>query len=267
MPYRIESHIDQQNHLRCHQPERHYIDELTRRGGALTLDNVIVDVEQIILRSFQCDTRECLRTTGVGADKRFKGSCCTDLQIDLTDVEVARMRQLGRLASQTLKLAASDPLSAIVRRLGAGDFTEKNERGERMIKHLPSGRCPAGWIDKDAALRCGLNTLCERLALPLTHYKSGPCFLFPLHTVEHAPGAYFLTLLCKATYEWVGSHVIVARLRCLCKPPPGAPPAYMALKDEIILCFGENFYHDLACEAKAILKTRAEQQALEPAAR
>jgi hypothetical protein len=43
-------------------------------------------------------------------------------------------------------------------------------------------------------------------------------------------------------------------MRCLRKPQRGAPPAVIALKGEIITCFGEPFYRALATAAAPFLE-------------
>lgn len=253
MPYRINARIDEQNHYRCHAPESHYIEELKKRGGLIQLDNIMIDAEQLVRRTFQCDVNWCLRCSGEGAAKKYKGSCCTDLEVDLTGYEIEKMQELGRLAEQNLSFPAHDPVGAIVRRLTGGSFIEKTEKGEMAIDHLPSGRCPLSWMER-GVFRCGINTLCLALKLPLSEYKPDPCYIFPLHYVEYKPGAYFLTIVTPETYKWIGADAYVAKLSCLRKPQPGAPPAYAFLKGEIILCLGEKFYAALTRAARPFLE-------------
>lgn len=254
MSYRINPYVDEQNHYRCHGPERHYVEQLEGRGGLIRLDNVLVDAEQLVLRSFQCDPTWCTRVSGEGRDKKYKGCCCTDLEVDLTPEEIARMQKLGELAQQRLELGARDPMRDVAKRLAADNFMETTEKGERAIAHLPSGRCPIGFIERDGAFRCGLNKLCGLMELPLTDYKPEPCFLFPLHFVEHQPGVYLLTVVSEQSHEYIGAHVYVTKLRCLRKPQPGAPPAFISLRYEITHCFGEAFYAALAREARRIME-------------
>ena len=253
MPYRLNASVDEQNHHRCHFPENHYIDDLDRRGMLIRVDNVLVDAEQLILRTFECDTDWCVRCKGTGAEKKFKGSCCTDLEVDLTRHEVELLEQLGEMAAQ-LKIKPSDPIAQAIRRLQKKKFTFlTDEKKELALRQTPHERCMLSWITRDGHYRCIVNTLCDRLGLPIDKYKPDPCFHFPFHYVEHEPGIYFMTTICKETYAWIGADKYVSKLRCLRQPKPGAPPAFRFLKYEIIHCFGEQLYNRLEAAAKPFL--------------
>ena len=264
MAYRINSYVEEQNHTRCHAPERHYIKELESRGGLLRLDNVLVDAEQMILRRFLCDPNWCMRCSGEGSAKVYKGSCCTDLQVDLTKPEIGRLKMLGEMALARLTFPSRDPLNDVAKRLSSGNFIEETEKGELAIRHTRNGRCPVSWMDRDGTMRCGINSFCLALELPLGEYKPDPCYLFPLHYVEYEPGVYFVTVVSQESHEWVGADAYVSKLRCLSKPKPGAPPAYLCLKSEIIHCFGQNLYESLAEAAGTILE-RSGRMAVVPA--
>ncbi len=245
MPYQIDPHVDLQNHYRGHAPEYYYIRQLSERGKLIQLDNILVDAEMMVERVFQCDIHWCLRCSGEGTGRKFNKSCCTDLEVDLTKGELELLQELRRRAEQSLTMAPRDPLAPVMQRLKENNFTNETEKGETELTHLKNGRCPLSWMDKDGALRCGINSLCQRLGLPLAQYKPDPCYLFPLHYVEHEPGKYLLTIISPETYKFVGADAYVPKLRCLAKPQPGAPPAYLSLKWEIIYCLGQDFYRNL----------------------
>lgn len=254
MTYQIDRFVDEQNHYRCHGPEQYYVDQLEARGLLVQLKNVAVDAEQLILRAFQCDSRWCLRCAGEGAKKKYKGACCTDLEVDLTPDELERIRKLGVLARERLTLSPRDPLADVVKRMESGKFTSTTDKGERALEHLRTGRCPLSWMERDGTLRCGINSLCLKMELPLENYKPDPCILFPLHYVQYRPGQFLLTVICDENYQYIGADAYVAKLRCLRKPQPDAPPAFVWLKQEIIHCFGEDLYAALEQAAEPILK-------------
>ncbi len=264
MPYQINPSVMQENHRRAHAPEMHYVARLRERGLLVEIDNVVVDAEQLVLRSFACDSSWCLRCTGEGGARRYKGSCCTDLQVDVTENEVERLRELGRLADQRLSLTASDPMSLVLRRIREDKFTEVVDRGDLTLRHLSSGRCALSWID-GGHLHCAINTLCARLGADLTYFKPEPCFLFPLHYVEFEPGRLFFTLISAETREYIGADVHTSRMRCLRRPHPDAPPAYQFLRGELTLCLGEEFYERFAAAAEPILAAALARQSLEAA--
>lgn len=255
MPYRIREFMLDENHRRAHAPENYYIDMLRRRGHLIEVDNVQIDAEQLVLRTFQCDTAWCVRAAGDPASRQFKGSCCTDLQVDVTAHEAAKLRELAAIAEERLALGIGDPLLPIVRRLRDDKFIERvADRGDIAFRHLGSSRCALSWLTTGGVLRCGINTLCEKLKLPLEVYKPEPCYLFPLHYVEAMPGHYFFTLITAETFEYIGADRHTAHLKCLRKPKPGAPPAYRSLKDELTLCLGEEFYEKLEQAAAEFLE-------------
>lgn len=253
MSFEINSYVERQNHFRCHAAERHYMEDLDSRGMLLTIDNVSFDTEQLLLRTFQCDTAWCMRCKKSDGKNKYKGSCCTDLQVDITAEEVARIQELGRLAQKKLKFSKTDPVGKIANRMTKGSFTEVTDQGELAFRHLPSSRCSLSWLAADGRLMCGINSLCYAMDVPLSRFKPDPCLLFPLHYVEHEPGKFFLTLISKETYKWIGADEYVSKLRCLRKPAPGSPPAYAFLRDEIIHCFNADLYERLEEAAVTIL--------------
>lgn len=245
-----------ENHRRAHAPENFYLDTLRERGHLIEIDNVQIDAEQLVLRAFQCDTAWCVRASGDPASRQFKGSCCTDLQVDVTPHETAKLRELAAIAEERLSLGIGDPLLPIVRRLRDNKFAETVDRGDTAFRHLGSSRCSLSWLSTGGVLRCGINTLCEKLRLPLEQFKPEPCYLFPLHYVEAVPGRYFFTLITAETFEYIGADRHTAHLKCLRKPKPGSPPAYQALKYEITLCLGEEFYEKLEQAAAEFLESK-----------
>lgn len=261
MPYRIHEFMLDENHRRAHAPEIHYLDLLRQRGRLIEIENIQIDAEQLILRSFQCDTAWCVRASGEPASRQFKGSCCTDLQVDVTTHEAAKLRELAVIAEERLSMGIGDPLLPVVRRLRDDKFIERVDRGDIAFRHLGSARCSLSWLTTAGVLRCGINTLCEKLQLPLQEFKPEPCYLFPLHYVEADPGRYFFTLITNDTYEYIGADRHTAFLKCLRKPKPGSPPAYQSLKYEITLCLGEEFYEKLEQAAAEFLETKTGSRA------
>jgi hypothetical protein len=257
MSFKINPYVHEQNHIRSHSSEQFYIDQLREDELVLDLDNVAVDIDQLFFRSFQCNTHWCLRCGKEEGIREYKGSCCTDLEVNITPEEKNRLVKLAELADGKLDLAEDDPVRKVVGRVREDQFTEITDGGELAFKHLRSTRCSMSWVDGDGTLKCAINTLTERLNLNLTDYKPEPCFLFPLHYVEYAPDRYFVTLICKETYQWIGADKYVTKLRCLRKPEPGSPPAFTFLKYELIYCFGEAFYQQLETASRHYLTDRA----------
>lgn len=254
MAFKLNPYVDEQNHHRCHTDEQRYMRELDARGMLLRIGNMVIDAEQLVLRTFQCNSSYCTRCVKKDGKTTFKGSCCTDLEVDVTEEEVRRLHELGKIAKRKLRLPPGDDLSPIIERLAKNAFTETTSKHETAFRHLSSGRCSLSWPAADGAVLCGINALCMALELPLNEYKPDPCFLFPLHYVEPVPGLYFITLLTSETYQYIGADAYVGKLHCLSKPQPGSPPAYQFLKGEINHCFSGGLYEALDEAAQPILK-------------
>lgn len=254
MPYRVNRVIDKGEYERHHPAVRHYIESLRERGLLIEMDNVFVDADQLGLRTFQCNSGYCVKCSGEGAGRSFKGSCCTDLQVDIIEAERDKIVELAGMARERLEFKGNDPLKRIVDRALKGEIAEVNEAHELIFRHKKDGTCVMAWTDPAGKLYCGINSLAWKLGVPLEEYKPSPCYLFPLHYCEWDQGKILVSLLTEETRYWAGHHQQVTRLRCLKKPEPGAPPAYVSLKGEIELCFGKKFFAELEARIKPIME-------------
>jgi hypothetical protein len=230
------------------------MDMLRKRGLLIEIDNILVDGDQLILRTFQCDTNYCVRCTGAGAAREYKGSCCTDLQVDITGEEKDRLIDMANQARLKLPLKRNDPLTKVIDGILADKVTETNAEHEMMFRHKENGACAMSWIDSAGQLRCSINTLCERLGLDLRHYKPDPCFLFPLHYAQIGRDRFILTVLSEETRYWIEQHQAVTKLRCLRSPQRGSPPAYQFLRGEIEYLLSKRFFEELERRAEPILE-------------
>jgi hypothetical protein len=253
MQYQVSQRVDELEFRRHHTREVHYIGELREKELLLEIDNVAVDAEQLVLRTFQCNTNYCVKCSGMNGTKEYKGSCCTDLSVDLTDPEKEKLVEMARLAKQRLRFEPRDPIGRIVELLLMDEFSETNDEHEDVLRHRSDGRCIMSWIE-EGTLRCSINTLCHRLGLSVEEFKPDPCYLFPLHYSEYSRNRFLLSILCEETRYWIGQHACVGKLACLRKPEKGAPPAYVYLRGEIEHIFGKQFYLELDRQAQPILE-------------
>lgn len=266
MSYRINPRIAASEVERHHAAERRHVADLRERGLLFEIGGVDVDAEQLVLRTFQCDTAWCLRCGEEEGARKYKGSCCTDLQVDLTGDEKARIVELARRAQESGLLRPREPIAHVVTRVLEGEFTEITDDHSEALLHRKSGGCVLSVIEGAGTpagprLRCAINSLTARLGLPLEDYKPVPCYLFPLHYTHYSEDRYLLSLLTEETRYWIGQHPLVGKLRCLKKPDPKAPRAYESLRWEIEQCFGVEFYRELKACAEALLRERGESNA------
>lgn len=260
MPYQINPRIRQADYVRHNTKERHYIDELREKGLLIEVDNIAVDGEQLVLRTFQCDTGWCVKCKGSAGSKEYKGSCCTDLQVDVTAGEMERVRELALKARSELNLPRKSQLARIVDNVLNDKITEVTEDHELALRHKRNGSCVMSWIDGDGLLRCSINTFAYRLGLPIEEYKPDPCYVFPLHYAQLDSKDFILSVLCEETRFWIEQHECVGKLRCLRTPQPGSPPAYQFLRYEIEYLLGAKFYKELDRQARPMLERYLEEQ-------
>lgn len=261
MTHKLNPRVDAAEHARYNTKELAYIEALREKGLLLEMDNVAVDADQLVMRSFRCNIGYCLKCGTKGGVETYKGSCCTDLVVDITAAERDKLAELGRRAMDNPEFKKGDALKVPAALMARNGFTKMNPGHEIAIRKTPGRKCVLAWIDESGAFRCSINSLVSRLGLSLPEYKPGPCYLFPLHYGEYARGKFILTLLSEETRHWAGHHKDVTKLACLSEPEAEAPPAYQSLRGEIIHCFGEKFYGELDALAAPLLKRRREKGA------
>lgn len=253
MAFHVKSEIIDGDNARHQIRERKYLDSLREKGLLIEIDSLLIDAEQLVLRTFQCNTNYCVSCSGGRGGKEYSGSCCTDLHVDVNEDEKAKIKELAELTKAKLDLGPSDPLFSIAQRVLRDDYTEIDDDGDQILQHRNNGSCVMSWMDSTGQLRCSINSLVEKLDLNLTDYKPDPCFIFPLHYAEIGQGRHIITLLSEETRHWIEQHEAVTKLRCLREPEPGSPPAYVSLRWELDYMLGDGFYETLDKLAQPIL--------------
>jgi hypothetical protein len=249
MAFKINETITNEDRVRAVLPEVAYIEKLKEMGEALFIDNVLIDAPQLIERRFICDTLHCMRRTGKHG--HCKGSCCTDLEVNITPNEVLQMRRLAKKYLASSAAAPESPEYAVAKRVMEGDgWMDQNYRGEPTITHSKKNVCSLGHVDGEGRLLCAVNAMAAALGDPIAKWKLITCYVFPLHYIEYEEGRYLLTVLCRENHESLDAAPDIGRLRCINRPPKDAPPAYESLRGEIECLFGARFYTRLAEAAK-----------------
>jgi hypothetical protein len=254
MAHSLNRSVRAQDFVRHSVQEHKYLQNLKERGLLLEIDNILVDAEQLVLRTFQCNTNYCIQCTGSSATREYKGSCCTDLMVDITRDEKSKLKELAEKARGELELPADGQLGKIISRVLDDEYTEVNEDGEEELRHRESGACTMSWIDETGQFRCSINSLVYKMGLSIEDYKPDPCYVFPLHYTEVGVDTYLISMLSEETRFWIEQDKCVGKLRCLRKPEPGSPPAYQFLKGELEYLVNEEFYRELDVKAQDVLK-------------
>jgi len=252
MGFRVNQSLQREDSVRALLPERAYVRWLQEKGQAVRIDNVIVDAPEIIARRFLCDTAHCARLSRKRG--KLKGSCCTDLEVDLTPNEIRRIRRLARLYLESGNADPEAPFYAVARGVEDDDgWMDENHLGEPRLTHTRKKVCSMGFLDEEGRLLCALNAMAEALGAPVAKWKLQTSFLFPLHYVEYKDGEYLLTIIAEDNYENMEGCAEAARLRCVRKPPADAPRAYQSLRHEIETLLGKRFYRKLERAAEDYL--------------
>lgn len=240
MIYNIRREMAAEDTVRATLPERAYVRGLIDDGDAIEIDNVVVDARELIERRFICDTLHCLR---VKKNDRLRGSCCTDLEVNLTPNEIQHLKDVAERYLDSPAAQTGGMAGQIARRIIEGDkVIDINHLGEKRLTHNKKKVCSLGFIDDDGRLLCALNAFADGIGEELPLVKLPTCYLFPLHYVEYEKGRFLLTLISEANYESLEGAYEVARLRCARKPPKDAPRAYESLRGEIEFTLGKSFY-------------------------
>jgi hypothetical protein len=254
MSFTLNETVNKENIRRCYSSEYFYMKLLKSKGMLLEIENIAVDSEQLIYRTFICNPKKCIRKNKKKGYFKYSGSCCTDLEVNITPAEASKIILLAEKAVEEPNEKSMKPYEKILKRISSNSFTQITEKGELALQHhIKSGRCVLSYINKNMNFLCVINELCGILNLKLEDYKPDPCFLFPLHYVEYKPGFYFLTVISEESFDYIGSDESVAGLSCLSKTDSDNPPAYISLEKEITYCFGKNFFRKLDETAKKMI--------------
>lgn len=251
MSYPLNRTVAGNDFLRSRTTDSAHVARLRERRETLAIGNVLVDVPNLLRRRFLCDTRQCLRVERKDGRPIYRGSCCTDLLVEITPPEQERLKPLAR---ETLERSpnGSLQLAALARRIAGDDFLAWTGKQEPVLGSHASGRCVLSFINPRGRLWCGVNAMCRALGRRVQDYKPDACYAYPLHYVDYEPGRWFLTIICRGNYRMMGGAREAAVMACLETPMENAPPAYMALRGEIEHLWGEAFWQELARQAERL---------------
>lgn len=192
-----------------------------------------VKVDPAVLRTrFACVPERCAPWTGRG---RLR-SCCADIYVPLTPVEVRRLHRRRRLLAE--HLARTEPrLRDCLGRPGddPGDFFLDDD-GDALARI--GGRCVFSRQDRQGRIRCRLYTIAGKLGLETTAIQPYTCRIFPLILVQLERGRVLLTVLHRGNYRGMES-LHPGRFPCLADPQ--LPPLYRSMAGTLDWLFGRGF--------------------------
>ncbi|GIW72257.1 MAG: hypothetical protein KatS3mg102_1799 [Planctomycetota bacterium] len=223
---------------------RNYIAALERAGRLVVVRNVFCDGESLFRRRFRCDTRLCApgRNPLTGEAWRASGSksCCAELVVELTPVELEALR--AHWSELQAYLARNHHW---FRGRALEECLELDEDYEVSLKKR-GGRCVFALRDPSWGIRCGIHAACLELGLPVRAVKPVTCDTFPLLVIDLSADEYYL-----GAYDDDVNPVAdlddggVGVFPCL-KYHRRGPRMFESMADTIRAYFGAEFYDELA---------------------
>ena len=254
-------------------PVMHYIKQV----ATVMIDDIIVDVNNIILRPYACDGAHCLSMKALPnhlADYGFTfynevaayGDCCRGPVVFLAAEErqriaahldgiVPHMSQEGQfVVGEFLRQqGAEKPHEAFAESACSTMGTEPGRELDFAKMHTIWGdQCIFRTLHHDGQrgqVRCAIHAYAVQSGLSYLDLKPADCWFWPLALVPLYTGQFFLTVHTEETRQFTEESESYAGKRCLTEPIPGAPYVYQSFRLELVHVFGQAWFDALASGA------------------
>lgn len=229
-----------------------YIDALKRAGRAVEVGPLVIDGESVFRRRFTCDTRTCSPTrhptTGRAWRESGMKSCCADLVVDLSPIEIQALERSWEPVRAYL--SEKDPYFADK---SARDCMELSSDFEVSLRKR-SGRCIFALKDADWGIRCGIHSACLEKGLPLREVKPVVCDTFPLIIMDLTGGRWYVGAHDAESEGIAGlGDYPTDTFPCL-KEWKSGERMYEAMGDTLRAFFGEDAFAAMAAAAEKYLR-------------
>jgi hypothetical protein len=255
-------------------PVIHYIKQIETE----IIGDIIVDVKNIVLRSYACDGAHCLSVKSLAnhlADYGFTfhndmaayGDCCRGAIVFLSQEERQRiaahldgilphMSQEGQFLVKTLLSQ-----KGLENKQEAFAESARTTLGEQPGRELDFAKIHTLWGDQcifrtlhhdsvRGQVRCAIHAYTAQAGISYLEVKPTDCWFWPLALVPLYTGQFLLTVHTEETRQFTEESENYAKKRCLTEPIPGAPYMYQSFQRELVYVFGQAWYDDLtACAA------------------
>lgn len=250
-------------------PVIHYI----KQHETVVIGEIIVDVNNIILRPYACDGSHCLSVKplpnhleGYGFtfynEVAAYGDCCRGPIVFISQAE--RQRIAEHLAgimphmSQEGQFIVKEHLRQKGPEQKQEAFAESARRtaGEHKGQELDFAKMHTIWGDQcifrtlhhdglRGQVRCAIHAYAVHAGLSYLDLKPVDCWFWPLALVPLYTGQFLLTVHTEETRHFTEESENYAKKRCLTEPIPGAPPIYQSFRNELIHVFGQEWFDTL----------------------
>ncbi len=256
-------------------PVMHYIKQIE----TVLIGDIIVDVKNIILRSYACDGAHCLQMKPVPnhlKDYGFTfynevaayGDCCRGPIVFISQEErqriAAHLEGILPHMSQEGQFVVKEYLQqrGIENKPEAFAETARGTQGTKVGQALDFAKLHTIWGDqcifptlhhdgKRGQVRCAIHAYAQQAGLSYLEIKPIDCWFWPLALVPLYTGQFLLTVHTEETRHFTEESESYAKKRCLTDPIPGAPYIYQTFHQELVYVFGQDWYQALvACATR-----------------
>lgn len=256
-------------------PVMHYIQQVRTE----TIGEILVDVGNIILRTYGCDGAHCLTVKPLSNhledygltfynDMAVYGDCCRGPVVFLSHNERQHIAEHldGILPhmSQEGQFIVRTQLQQHGREHAHEAFAEtaRGMLGERQGQPLDFAKMHTIWGDQcifrtlhheggQGQVRCAIHAYAAQAGLSYFDVKPVDCWFWPLALVPLYTGQFLLTVHTEETRHFTEESESYANKRCLTEPIKGASYVYQSFERELRHVFGEEWYEALvACAAR-----------------
>jgi hypothetical protein len=263
-------------------PVIHYIKQVE----TVVIGELIVDVNNIILRPYACDGAHCLSMKALPNhldDYGFTfynevaayGDCCRGPIVFISQEErqriaehldgiIPHMSQEGQfIVKEFLRQKGPD------KRHEAFAESAQTAEGDSHGRQLDFAKMHTIWGDQcifrtlhhdggRGQVRCAIHAYTLQSDISYLEVKPMDCWFWPLALVPLYTGQFFLTVHTEQTRHFTEESESYAKKRCLTDPIPGAPYIYQSFQKELLYVFGQEWFDALvACAARYHDRTTA----------
>jgi hypothetical protein len=207
---------------------------------------VLIDVDQVVMKRFACDTRLCIKHKKSGGAKP-KYSCCWDLEVQLLPSEIPMVeRHLDAVFEDNPRTR---------RAVGEEGFWEYDEEWWKILRKKEDESCVfLTHSDELGRQVCALHATSLKRGIPLEEIKPLICRMFPLFLLE-TDDINIITFYSPDTHRLLFEEEYT-RMNCLHKNEYMEDRVYVYMKQTLVDLVGEEGYALLDREAERILRKR-----------
>lgn len=264
-------------------PAIHYIKQIETE----TIGEIIIDVNNIIRRSYGCDGSHCLTMKplsnhlsdyGLTFYNEFAayGDCCRGPVVFISEEERQRIAEhldgIVPHMSQEGQFIVRESLTQQGESGKAAAFAETahGTLGKRAGEALDFAKMHTIWGDQcifrtlhhdgvQGQVRCAIHAYAAHAGLSYLEVKPVDCWFWPLALVPLYTGQFLLTVHTEETRHFTEESESYANKRCLTEPIPGSSRMYQSFSRELVHVFGQEWYDALvACAARHLQDSAAD---------